>query len=313
MILLAPAPTLGDRSVGASRRPHRQRLGGPVKDFIQRFIFEDFNVRGEIVQLDQAWREVHGKGEYDAGTRDLLGQMLAATALLSDTIKISGSLVLQLKTDAYLKLMMAECRHHRDLRAIARVDAGKPRDLAAPGNLAITIEPDGGERYQGIVSYDGGPLAPALELYFARSEQLGTRLWLAADGESAAGLMLQELPGEKEGQVEDDFRRVCLLADTLGNRELLDTEALPLLTRLFHEERVRVFEPRALRFHCSCSRERSANAIKFLGYDDAMELVESQGRVEIDCQFCHARYRYDGDDVASVFAGEAPPAGTVIH
>ncbi len=288
----------------------------PNDDFIQRFLFQDFNVRGEMVRLGPSYREVLGQRDYPSTVRHGLGQMLAATALLSATLKFRGSMTLQANSEGPLRLMMAECRDHSDLRAIARFDADTPNPWLGEGHLVITIEPHGGERYQGIVTLEQDSLARAIESYFQRSEQLDTRLWLVADGECAAGMMLQRLPdgqGADKATADEDWRRVELLADTVRDEELLSLQPRTVLERLFHEEQVRLFDPRSVRFACSCSRERSANAIKFLGYDEAMSLVAEQGEVEIDCQFCHARYRFGGDDVRGVFAREAAPEGTTVH
>ncbi|KAA3630007.1 MAG: Hsp33 family molecular chaperone HslO [Proteobacteria bacterium] len=287
------------------------------RDEIQRFLFQDFNVRGEVAHLDASYREVLSQREYPEPVRILLGEILAATALLSATIKFHGALTLQVKTDGRIALLMAECRNQTDLRAIARLDDASDGPWLGDGQLVITIEPQVGERYQGIVSLGGATLALAIETYFRQSEQLGTRIWLSADGQRAGGLMLQRLPGESDrtplAEPEEDWQRTTLLADTVSGDELVGLDPVTLLTRLFHDEQVRLYDPRALRFRCNCSRERSANAIKFLGYDEAMELIEENGEVEIDCQFCHARYRFGGDEVRGVFEQEAAPAGTTLH
>lgn len=286
-------------------------------DIIQRFLFQDFNVRGELVRLEDAYAGVLEQRPYPPSIAVLLGEVMAATALLSATIKFRGTLTLQVNTAGPLKLLMAECRDQSDLRAIARFDDEIEGPWLGDGKLVITIEPHQGERYQGIVAIGHDNLAHAIENYFRQSEQIGTRLWLAADGTRAAGLMIQRLPGTSDRpgleQSDEDWQRVMMLAGTVSGDELLSLDPKSLLTRLFHEEHVRMFDARALRFHCSCSRERSANAIKFLGYDEAMALVGEQGEVEIDCQFCHARYRFGGEEVRGVFESEAPPAGTTLH
>jgi molecular chaperone Hsp33 len=289
----------------------------PFRDQIHRFLFQDFNVRGEIVQLEQAYQDVLGQQDYPEGVRILLGELLAATALLSATLKFRGSLTLQLNTDGPLRLLMAECRDQSDLRGIARIDDELRAPLLGNGQLVITIDPDDGDRYQGIVSLEHHSLSRALEIYFLRSEQLGTRLWLFADARRAGGLMVQRLPGVSDRPglpaSDEDWQRINILADTVSEEELLSLNPPALLSRLFHEETLRVYDPRSLRFHCGCSRDRSANAIKFLGYDEAMELVEEQGEVYIDCQFCHTRYSFGGDEVRGVFAQEAAPEGTTLH
>lgn len=311
------AVTFLTRSSVTQNSCNRNPFHMPIRDQIQRFLFQDFNVRGEIVKLEQAYQDVLGQQDYPEGVRILLGELLAATALLSATLKFRGSLTLQLNTDGPLRLLMAECRDQSDLRAIARVDDEIRAPLLGKGQLVITIDPDDGDRYQGIVSLEQQSLSRALEAYFLRSEQLGTRLWLHADAHHAAGLMVQRLPGVSDRPglptSDEDWERIVLLASTITSQELLSLEPSAVLTRLFHEEHVRVYDPRSLRFHCGCSRDRSANAIKFLGFDEAMELIQEQGEVYIDCQFCHARYSFGGDEVRGVFAQEAAPAGTTLH
>lgn len=289
----------------------------PSQDFIQRFLFQDFNVRGEIAKIEETYSQILTQQDYPETVRILLGEILAATALLSATIKFRGCLTLQVKTNGRVALLMAECRNQQDLRAIARLDPESEGPWLGEGQLVITIEPTDGERYQGIVSLGHDSLARAIETYFLRSEQLGTRIWLFADQHRAGGLMIQRLPDSADRPalpaLEEDWQRIILLADTVTGAELLDLDPHDLLIRLFHEEQVRLFDPHALRFKCNCSRERSANAIKFLGYDEAMDLIEKNGEVEIDCQFCHARYRFGYDEVREVFAKEAAPQGTTIH
>lgn len=282
-------------------------------DFSQRFLFDDNDVRGELVALEDSYREVLAKHAYPEPVARLLGQMLAAAALLAGNLKFEGLLVLQARSSGPVPLMMVECSSDREVRGIARyqaeqveADAGL-RDLMPEGVLALTIDPLEGQRYQGIVALDGATLAECLGSYFATSEQLPTRFWLEADGQRARGMLLQALPADRQRDPEERqavWEHVTTLADTLRAEELLTLDNETLLHRLYHQERLRLFDARALQFRCSCSRERSARALVSLGEADAQRLlVEEGGAVSIDCQFCNHRYAFDAADIAQLFAG----------
>lgn len=279
-------------------------------DQTQRFLFDDTPIRGELTQIDRSFQEVLSKHPYPAVVQKLLGEFMAAAAMLSDTIKFDGTLSLQVKGAGQVRTLMAECRNNRALRAIAQYnddfeDAGS---VLGEGQLAITIDPDKGQRYQGIVPINDTDhtLAKVLEDYFLQSEQIRTRIWLFADAQRAAGFMVQAMPqSASESSLHlddtDDWDRIVHLAETLATEEILSLDAQTILHRLFHEETVRVFEPRNLEFECTCGRERSANAIVTLGVEEAMSIVKEQGHIEIDCQFCHERYAFSGQDVEGLF------------
>jgi molecular chaperone Hsp33 len=213
---------------------------------------------------------------------------------------------------------MAECRNRVTLRGIARIHgdvdgalpaAGAPMDtgLIGSGLLTITIRPDGGEPYQGIVPLSGTTVAEAVEGYFEQSEQIPTKLLLSADDHRAAGLLLQSMPPEfreaerAPGERREDFRRVCILADTVDGEELRGTANETLLTRLFHEERVLVEPPSPLAFRCTCNRDRTREALRAMSRAELEQIVEEEGEIEMDCQFCHAVYRFDGIDLEILF------------
>jgi len=283
-------------------------------DQIQRFIFEDADLRGVLVGLEHSYHEALARHAYPAAVQTLLGEMLAAVGLLSSTLKFEGRLSLQAVGDGPVRLVMAECNHQRDLRGIARWseqlgDEQGLAELLGKGQLAITIEPDQGKRYQGIVPMDHEHLAQCLEAYFEQSEQLATRIQLAADDQRAAGFMLQALPGNKSADHED-WDRITLLGSTLSGDELLGLDNEPLLFRLFHEERVRLYGPDALHFSCDCSRERSLSALRTVSQAELESIIAEQGVIEMGCQFCNEHYRFDAVDIAALFAGSSAIAGT---
>lgn len=284
-----------------------------MADFSQRFLFDDSDVRGELVALHESYQHVLAKHDYPPAVAQLLGELMAAAALLVGTLKFDGLLVLQARSNGAVPLLMVECSSARELRGIARYESAQLGELATlselmpDGVLAITVEPTQGQRYQGIVDLDGADLAACLTNYFQTSEQLATRFWLHADGRSARGLLLQQLPADRlldADERQESWLHLLTLANTLSAEELLALDNETLLHRLYHEETLRLFEPNTLSFRCSCSRERSGNALVSLGLEDAENLVAEQGgAVVIDCQFCNERYSFDAADVAQLFAG----------
>lgn len=283
-----------------------------VEDVLHRFVLERAGVRGVLVRLGAAWREVAGRAEYPAPLRELLGQSLAASALLTGNIKLEGALSIELKSSGALRLLFTECTDQGRLRGLARWSdpLGDALDLSALPNavMAITIgHAERGQRYQGLVELSQADLAGALENYFRLSEQLPARLLLAADGEHAVGLMLQKLPGEGgHAAVDDDdaWDRVLHLTATLGQQEMLATSAEQLLYRLYHEETVRLFEPRPLAFGCSCSRERVESMLRSLGREEVeAALAARDGEIEVICEFCAQRYTFDPIDAEHLLSG----------
>lgn len=272
------------------------------RDHLHRFLFDGSNVRGELVHLDEAWQAMLARQDYPPAVRRLLGEAAAATVLLAATIKFDGSLILQAHGDGAVTLLVVECSGQRSLRGLARwrgaVDGLGFRELVGQGRLVMTIDPGAGaERYQGIVAIEGESLAECLQAYFRRSEQLPTRLWLGADAERAAGMLIQQLPGLPAAQDEDLWNRITLLAETVTEPELLRLEARQLLHRLFHEEPVRVFSPQPWRFECRCSRERVAAMLRGLGRGELEDILQQEGLVAVDCEYCNAGYRFDPVDV----------------
>ena len=287
-----------------------------AQDITQRFIFDSADVRGELASLDSSYREILAKHAYPQPVQALLGEMLAAAVLLSTTIKFDGLLILQASSSGPVSTLMVECSSDQAVRGIARYAddlQGETLDELMPdGVLAITIDPTNGQRYQGIVSLEGGSLATALDSYFANSEQLPTRFRLLADGRAARGFLLQALPADRQPDAqerEETWQRLNILADTLSAEELISLDNQTLLHRLYHEEDVRLFDARPARFECSCSAERSGNALVSLGREDVLQLLQEQGgEITVDCQFCNSRYQYDEAAVQALFDAAAEHA-----
>lgn len=283
-----------------------------MHDVLQRFLFNEAPVRGALIRLDQSWREILSHHSYPPRLRNLLGELLAAGALLAANLKFDGTLIMQMQGSGGLKLAVVEINADHTLRATARWDGeldehASVETLLGQGQFVITLDPrNGSQPYQGIVALEGNSVAAMLEHYMLRSEQLDTRLMLASDGEQAAGMLLQRLP-DGHGDA-DGWPRVQALADTVSADELLTTPADTLLYRLFHQESVQCFEPASLNFACTCSRERVAGMLQMMGKAEVASVIEEQGSVEVQCDFCNQRYVFDEDDTASLFV-DAPPSG----
>ncbi len=271
-----------------------------TSDLLVRFLLPDAGVCGVHVRLGDSWREILSHGDYPAAATRLLGEASVASALFTGHTKVDGRLSIQLRSSSALRALFTECTSAGTLRGIAQLADGEdaPATLAGLGEgalLAITIENPGldprePQRYQSMVALSGDSLDDAFEDYFRHSEQLPTRLLLASDGEHAAGLLLQKLPGD-EGD-EDGWIRTGALFDTLDREELLALPGSELLHRLFHEEQPELVGDKTLRFGCSCSRERVASMLQSLGEDEARAAAEATGQVDVRCEFCGQEYHF---------------------
>jgi len=315
-----------------------------MADQLFKFLFDGADsskssVRGEIVSLHEAWREIGAHHDYPAPVLRMLGELLAASSLLTANLKFNGALIMQIHGDGPVVLLVAECNADLTMRATAKLapnvhvadDAGFKElvNATGKGRFAITLDPkdrqDGQTPYQGMVPLEGNSIADALENYMLRSEQLETRLWLAADANRAHGVLLQKLPlhrGEDGGpggatvatgtELEtslETWARAVTLANTLEREELLSTDPQTLMRRLFWEETLRVFEPLPCAFHCSCSRERVGAMLLTLGKAEIDETLADQGSIHVNCEFCNRAYDFDAVDCAQLFATNNPVDG----
>lgn len=283
-----------------------------MADFRQRFTFERFPIRGEIVQVSTVYQRILSQHAYPPLLRRWLGEMVAAIALLGATIKFDGKLIIQVQGQGPVRLLVGESDAQGGIRAYARWNPEAEPTLAASANdlrtcfqeglMVITIDPGPEmERYQGIVQLEA-TLAASLEHYFEQSEQLPTRIWLSAGADSgqAGGFLLQRLPGP--AGFEDDWRRVGLLAGTLADEELRDIPSKILLHRLYHEDDLRLFNPEPLYFTCHCSRERVENMLRSLGMSELEQILAQEGKVDVACEYCQTRYLFDAVDIADMLA-----------
>lgn len=315
-------------------------LGTTAGDTLQKFIFDNAAVRGELVEISDTWREIQARHGYPKAVRAVLGEMVAAGALLSANLKFNGSIVMQIHGDGPVRLLVVECDANLRLRATAKlapgVEIGDEASLTelfnvnGNGRFVITLDPadkiPGQQPYQGVVPLDGDSMATVIENYMLRSEQMDTRLWLAADDGVARGLLLQKLPRHsgKEDQTKqateaedlETWNRAAMLGQTLKREELLSTDIATLMRRLFWEETIRVFDPLQPTFHCSCNREKVGNMLKMLGQEEVESALAELGELGINCDFCGKHYAFDKVDCAQLFASDStaqavmPPSGS---
>ena len=294
-------------------------------DLLHRFLFERLPVRGHLVRLDSSWRATIEHHAYPGAVTAALGEAMAASALMAGALKFEGRLSLQFEGPGPVRLMLAQCTHRHAIRGVARHDT-LPEDVPAEGlfgdgQLAVTIEQsEGGERYQGVVPLVTARLADCLEQYFERSEQLPSRLVLAATPDRAAGLLLQRVAmgdagaASERAEADDAWKRLGLLAATVSPKELFGLPCRELLRRLFPEDDIRLFEGAPVFFQCTCSRERVAGILQALGGDEVQALLAERGDVEVRCEFCNRAWRFDAVDVAGLFSPGAPqPAPPGLH
>jgi molecular chaperone Hsp33 len=288
-------------------------------DSLRRFLFEHAPIRGEIVRLDAVWQSVIERHNYPPILRDLMGELCAAAVLLAATLKLKGSMILQIHGKGAVKLLVVECSGDLEVRATAKWEGdlshGTLQDLVGEGRFVITLDPkDGNQAYQGIVTLEGESIAEILQNYMTRSEQLETRLWLAADGKNAGGMLLQKLPEQPESQDDDAWGRAVQIADTLKPEELLNVPAGELVHLLYHEEDIRLFEAQDVVFRCTCSRENVARMLRMLGREEVDSIIAERGDVEVHCEFCNQRYVFDRVDADAVFADiMAMAANQTLH
>ena len=291
------------------------------QDLLYRYLFEEYEVRGELVQLDSTYRHIVDAQNYPVQVQKLLGELLVATSLLTATLKFEGSITVQLQGDGPVRLAVINGDHNQQLRGVARYEGELPTDdklqsLVGNGQLVITITPEEGERYQGIIALEADTLATCLEQYFAQSEQLATRLWIRtghhAGQPRAAGILLQELPARSEDHGAD-FDHLIQLTSTIKDEELFGLEAEEILYRLYHQDKVRVFDPQAIEFRCTCSRARCEGALLQIEKEEAVAMVQELGKIDMHCDYCGAHYQFDGIDIETLFSGAPGNDANKLH
>ena len=285
-------------------------------DQLHRFLFEHYEVRGELVQLSATTHDMLCGHHYPQAIQRLLSELLVATSLLTATLKFEGAITVQLQGNGPVRFAVINGNHLQQMRGVARYDgviaenAGL-HELIGEGHMMITVIPEEGERYQGVVELDGDTLAACLEKYFAQSEQLATRIWIKTEPHDelpkAAGMLLQVMPNINTEQHTLDFEHVTTLTDTIKSEELLNLSVQEVLYRLYHQEEVRLFDPQPVSFVCNCSRARCEAAILQIGKAEVDSLLEEQNEIKMDCDYCGTEYHFSAEDLAKIFNDQLTP------
>jgi len=281
-------------------------------DIRQRFLFDHTDIRGEISSLESSFQQISSRQNYPPAVTALLGEFLAAASLLSATLKFPATITVQALGQGPIKTITTECFQKTKLRGIVRGNLDSIsgpqtlRQLLGSATLAITIEPQKGERYQGIVPLQRDNLSACLEHYFAQSEQLATKIKLAANQHRASGILLQQMPRTTDKEKsEADWQYLRTLLDSLKSDEQLNLSPEDQLYRLFHSDHIRLLQAEPLQFQCSCSKPRTAKALASLGQDEVQNILREQGSVQINCEFCAQRYVFDKSEISALFASDA--------
>lgn len=274
-------------------------------DQLHRYLFTRRDIRGELVTVSDTWQQMLNNHNYPKPVRMLLGEMLVATSLLTATLKFAGTITVQLQGDGALTLLVINGDHQQHMRGVARVtdeiaDDATLKTLVGKGVMVITIAPDNGERYQGVVALESDNLASCLEGYFQRSEQLKTRLFIRTgemEGQlMAAGMLLQALPAQQISDdangdtIDDAIDYLAMLTQTITVRELCSLPAQEVLWRLYHEESVTLYSPQAVTFRCGCSRQRCAEILATLSRQEIDSMLADQEQIDMHCDYCGQHY-----------------------
>lgn len=279
---------------------------------IQRFLLEDLDIRGAVVRLDHVWQAMlQGRG-YPLAALSLLGQTSAVAAIVAGNLKQPGRLTFQLQGHGPVSLLVVDCNEALNLRGYAKADPattpGPLPTLLGDGRLLLTLDVEGLEQpFQSHVPMEGDTIAEVFEHYLALSEQAPARLWLAADERGAAGLFLQKLP-EADQRDPDGWNRATGLAETLTEKELLGLPAETILSRLFHEETVRIFEPRPVSHHWPMDWDKIRAVLRSLGKPEVEAILREHGEVLVHDDLSNHSYRFTAADIAELFSGPPLPS-----
>ena len=288
-------------------------------DQLHRYLFENYAVRGELVTVSDTLEQILANHSYPQPVKTVLSELLVATSLLTATLKFAGDITVQLQGDGPLSLAVINGNNQQQLRGVARVQGEIPegadlKTLVGNGYLVITISPQEGERYQGVVGLEGDTLAACLEDYFQRSEQLPTRLFIRTgehDGKAVAGGMLLQVMPAQDAQL-NDFEHLATLTETIKAEELFILPATDVLWRLYHEEEVTVYDPQDVEFKCTCSRQRCADALKTLPDEEVDSILADEGEIDMHCDYCGNHYLFNAMDIAEI-RNNASPADPQVH
>ncbi len=275
-------------------------------DCVQRFIFEHAHIRGEVVRIEETYQTILAQRPYPPMVKHLLGEAMISCLLLASSIKFEGSLNLQFQGDKRLPMLLVQCDNELNVRAVAQYgDALEIADYADAflhGQMVLTINQyNQTQNYQSMVPLQSTSMSENLMTYFAQSEQIATRVWLAVSDQKAAGMLLQLMPGQDSQHREQFWEYAVQLGQTVSEEELLNLNNETLLYRLYNETDLRLFNLKATQFKCRCTLEKMRQVINVLGQKDAQELLDEKGVIAINCDFCNKKYDFDAVDIAMIF------------
>ncbi len=297
-------------------------------DQLLRFNFQHLDIRGELVYLNSSWQQMLARYDYPANVRQQLGSAMAAVVLLSATIKFDGNMIMQVQGNGPLKKLVVQVTSEGAVRGLARweglVPEGSLQEVFGDGRIVITVLSQGADPYQSLVALEGHTLADALNVYFLQSEQLPSTFQMVTTPDCVAGFFLQQLPDSRsalerqlnEQAREEDWTRINVLAATVDSGELLGLQPETLLFRLFHEEQLMLHAPKDLHFSCTCSRDKVERTLLTIGRAEADDILQTDGKIEVDCEFCQERYLFDAADVEALFDPDRKdevPSGSIVH
>ena len=287
-----------------------------MSNTVQRFLFDDLDIRGAVVRLDSVWEQLMAGRNYPQPVVDLLGQMSATALLLADNLKQPGRLTIQLRGNGPVSLLVIDCNEQLNLRCMAhhaeQVAAAPAIDLLGHGQLLLSLDmPTMREPYQSVVPLDGKNIAEVFEHYLQQSEQLASHFHLAASPSGAAGLFLQKMPSTDERD-PDGWARIEALAATVKDEELLGLSSESLLTRLFHEETVRVFDAQAVTNECPQDWDKVRNMLLALGREEVYASLKEHGAIVIHDELSNHEYRFTKSAIDELFS-RTPETPKTVH
>jgi len=286
-------------------------------DAVVPFVFESLPVRGALIQLQKSWQRMQLGHNYQSSVLETLGHSAAATGLIAQSLKFDGKITMQLSGDGPLAMLVMQCTSKLELRGMASAaeleSHASFEDLVSQARCAITVDAGAAERpYQGIVEVTGESLAMSLENYYARSAQIPSHIQLVSEPTSCGGILLQQMP-KKASPLEDDWRRLGILAATLRPDDIVNGVGIDLLAHLFAEDDVRVFKPKAASFKCRCSKKRAEDVLRMLGADETAAACADRGHVDVTCEYCGRMRAFDAVDISRLFSNHVAPATDRIH
>lgn len=277
-------------------------------DTIQRFIFNDYDIRGEIVQTNEAYKDILSEHKYPLCIQKLLGEMQVAICLITATLKFKGSIMLQIRSKNQLKYAIVNSNDKQETRGLASFD-GEIEDnrsfndlVGIGGIMSITVIPDEGQQYQGTIALDKSSLSECLEEYYRQSMQIQTKIILfsACELKIAAGLLLQVLPSNNQAKQDEDFNHVCTLADTITAAEIMSIDSQDVIYRLFNQESVNIFPNEQVCFKCICSKEHFSEMLTHLNQDELLKILNEDGFIETECHCCGKKYTFNNEEIISI-------------